>query len=86
MNFSNLNTATSQNILTVGHWWLINSSVGYYVTDRINLRLVVDNVFNKEPPFAALAGASGNFTASTSYYFAGIIGRTYQLSVDVDLF
>ena len=86
MNFSNLNTATSQNILTVGHWWLINSSVGYYVTDRINLRLVVNNVFNKQPPFAALAGASGNFTASTSYYFAGIIGRTYQLTVDASLF
>jgi len=85
MNFSNLNTATSQNILTVGHWWLINSSVGYYVTDRLNLRLVVNNVFNKQPPFAALAGASGNFTASTSYYFAGIIGRTYQLTADLDL-
>jgi outer membrane receptor protein involved in Fe transport len=86
MNFSNLNTATSQNILTVGHWWLINSSVGYYVTDRVSLRVVVNNVFNKQPPFAALAGASGNFTASTSYYFAGIIGRSYQLSVDADLF
>ncbi|MGB6488726.1 MAG: TonB-dependent receptor [Steroidobacteraceae bacterium] len=85
MNFSNLNTATSQNILTVGHWWLINSSVGYYITDRINLRMVINNVFNKQPPFAALAGASGNFTASTSYYFAGIIGRTYQLTADVDL-
>ncbi|MFZ0549761.1 MAG: TonB-dependent receptor [Steroidobacteraceae bacterium] len=85
MNFSNLNTATSQDILTVGHWWLINSSVGYYITDSINLRLVANNVFNKQPPFAALAGASGNFTASTSYYFAGIIGRTYQLSATVDL-
>jgi iron complex outermembrane recepter protein len=86
MNFSNLNTPTSQNILTVNHWWLINSSVGYYVTDRVNLRLVVDNVFNKQPPAFALSGAAANFTASTSYYFAGIIGRTYQLTIDMNLF
>ncbi|MGH8199574.1 MAG: TonB-dependent receptor domain-containing protein [Steroidobacteraceae bacterium] len=85
MNFSNLNTPTSQDILTVNHWWLINSSIGYYLTDHINLRLVVDNVFNKEPPAFALSGAAANFTASTSYYFAGIIGRTYQLTVDVNL-
>ena len=85
MNFSNLNTPTSQNILTVNHWWLINSSIGYYLTDHINLRLVVNNVFNKEPPAFALSGAAANFTASTSYYFAGIIGRTYQLTVDVNL-
>ena len=86
MNFSNLNTATSQNILTVGHWWLINSSVGYYVTDKLSLRMVVNNVFNKQPPAFALAGAAANFTASTSYYFAGVIGRTYQLTLDLDLY
>ena len=86
MNFSNLNTPTSQNILTVGRWWVINSSVAYYVTDRINVRVVINNVFDKEPPFPALAGAAANFTASTSYYFAGIIGRTYQLTIDANLF
>ena len=86
MNFSNLNTATSQNILKVGRWWLINSSLSYYVTDRINVRLVVNNVFDKKPPYPALAGAAANFTAATSYYWAGIIGRTYQLSVDAELF
>ncbi|HJS90122.1 MAG TPA: TonB-dependent receptor plug domain-containing protein [Steroidobacteraceae bacterium] len=86
MNFSNLNTPTSQNYLTVGHWWLINSSIGYYVTDSLNLRLVVDNVFDKEPPALALSAAAGNFFSGTSYYFAGIIGRTYQLTIDWNVF
>lgn len=67
-------------------WWLINTSVAYAVASRVNVRLVVNNVFDKEPPWPALAGSAANFTAATSYYFAGIIGRTYQLSIDVYLF
>jgi iron complex outermembrane receptor protein len=86
MNFNNLNTPTSQNILTVGHWWLINSSLAYAIGGHVNVRLVVNNVFNKEPPAFALANSAANFTASTSYYFAGIVGRTYLLSVDAYLF
>ncbi|MDE2450574.1 MAG: TonB-dependent receptor [Gammaproteobacteria bacterium] len=86
MNFSNLNTPTSQDILTVGHWWLINSSIAYALGSHVNVRLVVNNVFNKEPPAFALAGSAANFTASTSYYFAGIVGRTYLLSIDAYLF
>jgi hypothetical protein len=50
------------------------------------VRLIVNNVFNKEPPAFALAGSAANFTASTSYYFAGIVGRTYLLSIDAYLF
>ena len=46
------------------------------------MRLTVDNVFNKEPPYPALAGDGGNFASATSLYFAGIIGRTYLLAVD----
>jgi iron complex outermembrane recepter protein len=85
-NFSNLNTATSQYPLTVGRWWLINSSVAYTIGSRVNVRLVVNNVFNKLPPYPALSGAGGNFAAPTSYYFAGIIGRTYLLSINAYLF
>jgi iron complex outermembrane recepter protein len=82
MNFNNLNTATSQNILSVDHWWLFNTSVAYAWTGNFNMRLVVNNVFDRDPPAFALAGAAANFTASTSYYFAGIIGRTYELNFD----
>ena len=83
MNFNNLNTEFSQNYLTVGHWWLINSTVGYDVAKNFKVRLIVDNVFNKEPPFPALAGTGGNFLNATSLYFSGIIGRTYLLSADM---
>jgi len=83
MNFDNQNTATSQNILSVNPWWLINSTITWNVTKSFQTRLIVNNVFNKEPPFPALAaGTGGNFATATSLYFPGIIGRTYLLSVD----
>jgi iron complex outermembrane receptor protein len=82
-NFSNLNTQFSQDYLTVGRWWLINSTLGYDVSKNFKVRLIVDNVFDKEPPFPALAGTGGNFLNATSLYFSGIIGRTYQLSADL---
>jgi iron complex outermembrane recepter protein len=82
-NFSNLNTEFSQNYLTVGRWWLINSTVGYDVGKNLKVRLIVDNVFDKQPPFPALSGTGGNFLNATSLYFSGIIGRTYQLSADM---
>ena len=82
-NFNNLNTETTQNVLTVHPWWLINSTVAYAVTKAITTRLIVDNVFNKQPPFPALAGSGGNFADATSQYFSGIIGRTYLLSANV---
>jgi outer membrane receptor protein involved in Fe transport len=82
-NFNNLNTETSQNILTIHPWWLINSTVGYEVTKAITTRLIVDNVFNKQPPFPSIAGTGGNFADATTQYFSGIIGRTYLLSAAV---
>jgi len=86
MNFSNLNTAHQQNILRVNPWWLINSTISYDVTRTVNVNLIVNNVFNKEPPYPALAGTGGNFASAASLYFPGIIGRTYLLSFDVHLF
>jgi outer membrane receptor protein involved in Fe transport len=70
--------------LRVNPWWLINSTISYDVTKAINVRLIVNNVFDKLPPFPALAAAGGgNFASATSLYFPGIIGRTYLLSADV---
>jgi hypothetical protein len=45
--------------------------------------LIVDNVFDKDPPFPALAGTGGNFLTAASVYFSGIIGRIYQLSPEL---
>ncbi|HWZ64883.1 MAG TPA: TonB-dependent receptor [Steroidobacteraceae bacterium] len=86
MDFNNQNTPTSQNILSVPRWWLINSTLSYEATKALELRVVVDNVFNKQPPYPALAGDGGNFSSVTSLYFAGIIGRTYLLTVDYRFF
>ena len=84
LNFSNQNTLTSQDILRVKPWWLINSTISYDVAKSFTVRLIVDNVFDKEPPYPALAaGTGGNFAAATSLYFPGIIGRTYLLAADV---
>ncbi len=83
MNFNNQNTPTSQDILSVPAWWVINSTLTFDVTKKLEVRLIVDNVFDKEPPYPALAaGTGGNFASATSLYFSGILGRTYLLSVD----
>jgi iron complex outermembrane recepter protein len=80
--FENNDTPTSKNILGVNPWWLINSTIGYDVSKTFKVRLIVDNVFDKQPPFPALAG-TGNFVNATSLYFSGIIGRTYLLSANL---
>jgi iron complex outermembrane recepter protein len=84
--FSNQNTPTSQDILGVGAWWLINSTIGMKVTPAFQVRFIIDNVFNKQPPFPALAGTSGNYAPGTSTYFSGILGRALQLSMDYKFF
>jgi iron complex outermembrane receptor protein len=86
MNFNNDFTPTTQPIFSIHHWWLINSSIAYQVTSKVGLRLVVNNVFNKRPPLYALVGTPGNFAAATSYYYSGIIGRTFLLEVHARLF
>jgi iron complex outermembrane receptor protein len=81
-NFSNMNTATTQNYWGVGRWWLFNSTLGLQVTPQFKVRLIVDNVANSAPPYPALAGTGGNFLNATSTYFAGILGRAFQLEGD----
>ena len=82
MNFNNQNVTGDQDIMTVGHWWLINSTIGMKVTPALQVRFIVDNVFNKQPPLDSISGTGGNFANATSQYFSGIIGRALQLSVD----
>jgi len=84
--FSNQNTPTSQDILGVGAWWLINSTIGMKVTPAFQLRFIVDNVFNKQPPFPAIANTGGNYAPGTTTYFQGILGRSMQISADYKFF
>jgi len=82
-NFDNLDKPNQKNIERVNPWWVHNATFSYEILKSLNVRFIVDNVFDKEPPYPALAaGTGGNFASATSLYFPGIIGRTYQLSVD----
>jgi iron complex outermembrane recepter protein len=81
--FNNQNPTDQQNYLGVGAWWDINSTIGYQVSKSFKVQLVVNNVFDKQPPYPALAGTGGNFVLATSQYFAGILGRSFLLSGDV---
>ncbi len=86
MNLDNSLATGTQDYMTVGHWWLINTTLGMKFTPQLQARFIIDNVFNKEPPFPALSGTGGNFANATTQYFSGIIGRALQLSVDYKFF
>ena len=86
MDFNNQDTPTSQNILSVNPWWVINSTFTWNVTSNLQTRFIVNNVFNKQPPFPALAGTGGNYVPSTTVYWEGILGRNMQLQVDYKFF
>src|SRR5205807_8531112 len=80
-NFSNTDNSNSKDVLGVSHWWLVNTTLGYELSRAFEMRLIVNNVGNKEPPFPGLAGIGGNFESPTSLYWSGILGRNYLLSV-----
>jgi iron complex outermembrane receptor protein len=85
-NFNNQNTPTSINVFGVGNWWVFNSSVDYAVSKNFNVRFILNNVFDKKPPFPALAGSQGNFTPAVSQYFEGVLGRSMMLSAELKVF
>jgi outer membrane receptor protein involved in Fe transport len=82
VNYNNMNLDTTQNLLSVHRWWLFNSTASYDVSKAFSVQLIVNNVFNKQPPEDALAGSGGNFTGSVGQYFPGVIGRTYLLGAN----
>jgi len=80
-NFSNQYAANYQDYMTVHAWWVINSTVSLELPHAVTARLIVDNVFNKLPPFPAIAGSGGNYATGVSQYFSGLMGRYFQLSL-----
>lgn len=58
----------------VGDWWLFNASLGFDVAKNFEMRVIVDNVFDKAPPFPAPA-AGGTIT-----YYSGILGRYFRVA------
>ena len=81
--FDNNDEEDSKDRLRVKRWWLFNTTLSYDVTHDFTTRLIVNNLFDKEPPFAALAGTGGNFANATSQYFSGVLGRSYLLAAEM---
>jgi iron complex outermembrane receptor protein len=82
-NFANTNPPNYQDYMGVHPWWVINSTIAYEFPHAITTRLIVDNVFNKEPPYPALAASGGNYTQSATLYWSGIMGRYFLLAADM---
>jgi len=77
-SLSNNNTAQ----LGVGNWWLQNATVGYEFDQHFKLQLVVDNVFDKEPPYPLPTTPPNDiYSTGTQSYFSGILGRYYLASL-----
>jgi len=81
-NFSNQYAANYQDYMTVHPWWVINSTISYELPHDVTARLIVDNVFQKLPPFPAIAGSGGNYATGVSQYFSGLMGRYFMLSLN----
>jgi len=61
----------------VGAYVVTNTSVGYTIDKRYELRFIVDNLFDVGPPFPAPA-AGGTVT-----YYSGVLGRYFRVSAGV---
>ena len=80
--FNNTNLPTSIDYYGVGESWIINSTIGMKFTPQFGMQLIVNNVFDKEPPFPAVAGGGVGYMSGTSTYFPGVLGRAFQLSAN----
>lgn len=67
----------TRNIAGVKDWWMINATLGVRVNQQFGLKLIVDNVFDVNPPYPAPAGGG------TTTYFSGILGRYARIAASV---
>jgi outer membrane receptor protein involved in Fe transport len=66
----------NRNIKGVDNWYLFNTTFGYRINSNLGARLVIDNVFDRDPPFPS-PGGGGTIT-----YFKGLLGRNFSLSAN----
>ena len=79
--FNNADDEFTRNIRGVDDWTVFDTSVVYYLNDNVELQLNIDDLFDEDPPYAAVVSATG-ITA----YFASIRGRfmTFSLRASFD--
>jgi iron complex outermembrane recepter protein len=78
--FSNSLPPGYTQVTGVGGWWMNDLTVGFAPMANLKLQLVVDNVFDKQPPqpFPAQPPSAGGGGYAT--YFSGSLGRYFVLS------
>ena len=57
----------------VSDWWLFNATLGYDVNRQFGMRFIVDNVFDRTPPYPVPAGGG------TVTYYSGVLGRYFRI-------
>lgn len=67
----------ARNISGVGDWVVFNTTIGLKVNDQFGLKFIVDNVFDRDPPYPSPAGGG------TTTYFSGILGRYFRAAATV---
>ena len=68
-------------ITGVGGWWMNDLTIGFAPLPSLKLQLVVDNVFNKQPPEPFPAEPpSPSCCGGYATYFSGLLGRYFVLS------
>lgn len=75
--YSNIEAANFRTPDSVGDVMFVNTAISFNVAERFQLRFVVDNVFDQEPPFPAPVGGG------TITYFRGILGRFFRVGASV---
>ena len=70
--FTNENTVYSP--ASVPSWTVLNTTLGYAVTENLDVSLTVDNLFNRKSPFPAAGIDQGIRT-----YYSSILGRYARL-------
>ena len=75
--FSNTEAADARTPAEVGDVVFVNAAVNFNVAERMTLRLVVDNIFDTDPPFPSPVGGG------TSTYFRGLLGRYFRVGTSI---
>ena len=71
--------AANRDIPGVGSVVFFNTTLSFNVAERFDLRFIIDNVFDTDPPFPAPGGGGG----AAVTYFDGVLGRYFKVSARV---
>lgn len=74
--FDNADDATSRDVLGFGSWFTVDTSIAYALNDNIDLQLNIDNLLDRDAPYAAAASANG-----PTSYFSGVLERYATFTV-----